>query len=118
MSITTLPEEPRNAMRHIAAPVGMPEPTSRHRNVTRQPVRAGRRLMIVAATVLTGVAAVLLTSGGLGWPSRPALPGDWFQLAAGVGTMPPMHATPNESMARAWPTRYPMARVAKGEGWM
>ena len=118
MSITTPSERPRNPVGHVAALVGMREPASRCRNVAQQPVRAGTRLMAMAATVLIGVAPVLLTSGP-GWPSRPTLPGDWFQLAAGAGTMPPMHAT-NESVAQARPTRseYPMARTAKGEGWM
>jgi hypothetical protein len=76
--------------------------------------------MIITATVLAGVAAVFLTAGP-GWPSRLTLPGDWFQLAAGAGTMPTVQALPNEStMARARLTQgeYPMARVAKGEGWM
>jgi hypothetical protein len=72
------------------------------------------------AILVAGIAAVLLaTSATL--PSRPVLPGDQFQLAAGDAVMAQKHVVQDTgAVVQTQPAvgKSIMGPVAKGEGWM
>ncbi len=79
-------------------------------------------------SLLASIAAVLLAaSPGVAWVSRPALPGDQFQLAEGSGFRTRIAegngtrtrvAEGNGTWTRVAEADGVMAPVAKGEGWM
>ena len=66
--------------------------------------------------LIAGIAAVLLATTAV-WPSRPALPGDQFQLAVVVQKQTIQDdGAPVQTQLTAGKSI--MAPVAKGEGWM
>jgi hypothetical protein len=79
-------------------------------------------------TLFASVAAVLLAGGpGAAWVSRPALPGDQFQLSEGNGPRARIAegngfrtrvAEGNGTRTRIAEVNGIMAPFAKGEGWM
>ncbi len=82
--------------------------------------------MIMKTTLLASVAAVLLAAGpGAAWVSRPALPGDQFQLAEGSGTrarsadaniIQAVYVTGEDSRIRYVEGNGTQTRVAEGNG--
>jgi hypothetical protein len=72
-------------------------------------------------TVLIAGIAVVLLATSAAWPSRPAFPGDQFQLAANDAVMVQKQTiqdgdAPVQTQLTAGKSI--MAPVAKGEGWM
>jgi hypothetical protein len=70
--------------------------------------------------LIAGIAVVLLASTAV-WPSRPTIPGDQFQLAAGDAVASQSRAVQDNGFAaQTWQIagKSIMSPVAKGEGWM